>query len=374
MSVICPKEHATEVDRHEIDGAVVHSYHAPEGADGLASYVREFVVCWIHAARLSWRVNREEPFDVLQACNPPDTYWLLGLLWKLTGRHYVFDQHDLCPEVYEARFGHRGLLHQALLWLESQTYRVADRVISPNPEYRAIAVDRGHVPLERTAVVMSSPDPHLMKRGVDHPEFHPDHAYLVCYIGIMGPQDGVDTLLDAVDVYVHELGRTDTHFALLGFGDCLEALQADCTERGLDPWVTFTGRVDHTVLGEWLSSAHIGITPDPPCEFNERSTMNKTLEYMSHGVPVIATDLRETRRCAAGAAVYVSGVDPAETARAISGLLDDKAARKRMGRVGRDRIKHELAWEIQARNYVGVFDDLVMAAPRNIALPVSADA
>lgn len=362
VSVICPKEHPTEADRHEIDGAVVHSYSAPEGAHGLASYAREFVVCWLQAARLSWRVNHEQRFDVLQACNPPDTYWLLGALWKLRGRAYVFDQHDLCPEVYEARFGKRGSLHLGLLCLEQLTYHVADRVVSPNPEYRQIALERGHVPIERTAVVMSTPDPDLMKREAAHPELRAGLDHLVCYVGIMGPQDGVDSLLAAIDRYVHELGRRDTRFALLGFGDRLDALREECTRRDLDPWVIFPGRVDHDELGRWLSTADVGVTPDPPCEFNERSTMNKTLEYMAHEVPVVATDLRETRRCAAGAAVYVSGQDPSEMALAISDLLNDPEGRGRMARIGRDRIEHELAWQIQARNYVSVFDDLVREA------------
>lgn len=359
VSVICPKEDSAEPDRHEIDGAVVHSYPAPEGARGLLSYAREFIICWLQAARLSVRVNRERRFDVLQACNPPDTYWLLGALWKLRGRRFVFDQHDLCPEVYEARFGKRGFLYRALRWLERQTYRVADRVVSPNPSYRDLAVQRGRVPLARTAVVMSTPDADRMKRAEAHPQLRGGFRHLVCYVGIMGPQDGVDALLAAVDVYVHELDRRDARFVLLGFGDSLEELRAECIRRGLDQWVTFTGRVDHEELGRWLSTADLGVTPDPQNEFNHRSTMNKTLEYMAHELAVVATDLQETRRCAAGAAVYVSGEDPAETARAIAELLDDPGRRAEMGRGGRARIETELAWAIQARAYVGVFDQLM---------------
>lgn len=364
VSAICPKERSDEPDRHEIEGAVVHSYAAPVGAGGFLSYVREFVVCWLQAARLSARVNRERRLDVLQACNPPDTYWLLGAMWKLRGRRFVFDQHDLCPEVYEARFGKRGFLYRALLWLEQRTYRVADRVISPNPSYRELAVERGRVHERDTAVVMSTPDPERMKRGDEHAELRGGKAHLVCYVGIMGPQDGVGALLAAIDAYVHGLGRQDARFALLGFGDSLEDLQAESTIRGLDPWVTFTGRVDHEELGRWLSTADVGVTPDPQNEFNHRSTMNKTLEYMAHEVPVVATDLRETRRCAGEAADYVSGNDPMETARAIASLLDDPARRAEMGRIGRTRIENELAWSLQARAYVGVFDDLTARRAR----------
>lgn len=364
VSVICPKESSEEADRHELDGVVVHSYREYESTGGVASYFWEFATCFLHTVGLSLRIHRERPFHVLQACNPPDIYWPLGAFWKLWGRPFVYDQHDLCPEVYQARFGDDGRLHSAVLWHERQTYRVADRVISPNPEYREIAHDRGGVSADGTTVVMSTPDSDRMRRGDEHPGLRHGRRYLVCYVGIMGPQDGVDHLLAAIDAYVHQLGRKDTHFALLGFGDSAESLHAECTSRGLDPWVTFTGRVDHEEIGRWLSTADLGVTPDPPCEFNQRSTMNKTLEYMAHEVPVVAVDLRETRRCAQDAACYVSGTDGRETARAISELLDDPGRRQRMGARGRERIENALAWRLQATSYVKVFADLTSARKR----------
>lgn len=358
VSVICPKEDPGEADRHDLDGVSVHSYRAPAGGGGAFSYFWEFGVCLALVTRLTQRIDRETPFHVLQACNPPDTFWPLGRYWKARGRHFVFDQHDLCPEVYEARFSRRGALYRGLLWLERATYRTADKVISPNPAYREVALDRGQVHLRDTAVVMSTPDPHQMRRGAAHPELRRGFTHLVCYVGIMGPQDGVDCLLAAIDAYVRQLGRSDTRFALLGFGDSLDSLREEATQRGLDPWVEFTGRVDHEELGRWLSSADLGVTPDPQNEFNHRSTMNKTLEYMAHEIPVVATDLRETRRCAGEAAVYVSGSDPVETAQAMAQLLDDPDRRARMGRLGRERIETELAWRYQADAYVGVFDEL----------------
>lgn len=370
VSVICPKAEVSDPAIGDLEGVRVYSYAAPEAQGRLSSYVVEFMVCWLQAARLTLKVHRYHPFDVIQACNPPDTYWVLGSLWKLRGRRFVFDQHDLCPEVYEARFGRRGMLHRLLLLLEWCTYRAADRVISPNPTYQAIAVQRGKVSVESTAVVMSSPDPVRMKRGAAHPELRGGLQHLVCYIGIMGPQDGVDCLVDAIETFVHDLGRRDTRFALLGYGESLLELQAACTNRGLDPWVTFTGRVDHDTLGRWLSIADLGVTPDPPNDFNDRSTMNKTLEYMAHGIAVVATNLSETRRCAGSAARYVSGRNPLETARAIADLLDDRDARERMGNVGRQRIENDLAWSRQAANYVGIFHQIApIEGPLPVALP-----
>lgn len=359
VTVVCPKETDDEPDLHEIDGVTVRSYRPPPQTTGLVSYLIEFVVCWWRAARISVRAHRAEGFDVIQACNPPDTYWLLALLWKVRGKRFVYDQHDLCPEVYEARFGTRGLLHRLLLILERATYAVADRVVSPNPSYQEIATGRGRVPIERTAVVMSTPDPTTMKRANPQPELRHGREHLVCYVGIMGPQDGVEALLEAIAHYVHDLGRRDAHFALLGYGDSLDELRAMSTRLGIDEWTTFTGRVDHDELGRWLSTADLGVTPDPPCEFNERSTMNKTLEYMAHEMPVVATDLRETRRCAGTAAEYVPDGDPGLLAKTMAALLDDPTRRAAMGVEGRRRIEQDLAWSIQARSYLDLYDGLM---------------
>lgn len=363
VTVICPKHDPQEPDVHDLDGVRVRSYPATGETSGLASYAREFAICWLCTARTSWRSWRDEGFDVIQACNPPDTYWLLGLLWKLAGKRFVYDQHDLGPEVYEARFGKRGVLHRILLLLEAATYRTADHVISTNPAYQEIARDRGHVTAERSSVVMSTPEASLV-RGQVLPQLRRGRQHLVCYVGIMGPQDGVDRLIDAIDHYVNVLGRRDCHFALLGYGDSLHALQRRATELGLDEHLTFTGRVGHEELGRWLSTASVGVTPDPVNEFNHRSTMNKTLEYMAHGVPVVATDLRETRRCAGAAAVYAPDGAPEQLSTLLAELIDDPVRRRRMGRLGRLRIERELAWRHQATAYTAVFDRLFGVAPR----------
>ena len=359
VSVVCPQENDDEPARFQVDETTVYSYPPPPESRGVLGYVREFGVCWWRTARAAARVHRDAPFQVIQACNPPDTYWLLALLWRLRrGVRFVYDQHDLCPEVYVAKFGRRDLLYKALLLLERATYRTADHVISTNGSYRQIALERGRVDLSHSSVVLSTPDADLMRRGDPEPGARDLGKHLVCYVGIMGSQDGVDRLLAAIEHVVKVRGRTDVRFALLGFGDALEELRADCTRRGLDLWVHFTGRVDHAAIGRWLSSADLGVTPDPPSEFNDRSTMNKTLEYMAHELPVVATDLTETRRSAGEAARYVAGSDPAPFGDAILEILDDPERGRAMGLAGRARIEGELAWHRQAETYVRVFDGL----------------
>src|SRR5690606_29427500 len=256
---------------------------------------------------------------------------------------FVYDQHDLCPEVLEARFRRRGLLgqllHRGLLLLERATYASADHVISTNRSSQEIALTRGRVPESRTSIVLSAPDPDRMRRTEPDETLRHGRKHLICYLGIMGPQDGVDRLLGALDHLVHRMGRDDVHLGLLGFGDCLEQLQEQAHALGLDEYVTFTGKVGPEEITHWLSSADLGVTPDPKNPFNDRSTMNKTLEYMAYELPVVGFDLVENRRSAGEAGLHVEADDDAALAEAIAELLDDSERRARMGAIGRERVE-----------------------------------
>jgi glycosyltransferase involved in cell wall biosynthesis len=360
VTVVCPKGRVDEPDAHEVEGVVVRTYPELGVTSGVLSYVREFVLAWLLTARLTWRAHRAEGFDVLQACNPPDTYWALGLLWRLAGKRFVFDQHDLNPEVFVDRFGREGLrnrtLHRTLLLLERAAYASADHVVVPNESYREVALARGRVPVGRTTVVMSTPDHRTMRRVDPLPAPGEGVEHVVAYVGIMGPQDGVDRLLRVVDL-LRARGRDDIHFVLMGYGDCLEQLQQQARDLGLDHLVTFTGRVGQDVVRAWLSTADLGVTPDPLTAFTDRSTMNKTLEYMACELPVVASDLRETRRSAAEAAVYAR--TELEMADAIEKLLADPQRRALMGTAGRARICGELSWDRFAKDYVTTMETVL---------------
>jgi glycosyltransferase involved in cell wall biosynthesis len=361
VSVICPRGDGDPPYRL-LDGVHIHTYAPAPPTAGFASYAWEFAYSWLRTAGLSLRVLRRHGFDAMQACNPPDTYWALGRLYRLLGKTFVYDQHDLCPEVFRVRFDRDrdgGVVLRALLWLERRTYRTADHVISTNESYRDVALSRGGVDPADVTIVRSAPDPEVMRRAAPDPSLKKGRRYLAAYLGIMGPQDGVDRLLRAIDTYVHHLGRDDCSFALLGFGDCEDDLRRQCTALGLDDWVTFTGRADAAMISRYLSTADVGITPDPKNCFNDVSTMNKTLEYMSFQLPVLATDLLETRRSTGGDAVFVAEKDDASFARSLADLLDDPQRRQRLGEAGRRRIVTQLTWAEQARAYVGVYDRLL---------------
>ncbi|WP_020662872.1 glycosyltransferase family 4 protein [Amycolatopsis benzoatilytica] len=362
VSVICPKgtgEPAYQV----LDGVHLYKYAPPPDSTGVLSYLVEFGYCWLRTALLSLKVWKRRRFDAVQACNPPDTYWALARLWRLRGVRFVFDHHDLNPEVFRSRFGEpAGLAARiqlaGLYWLERMTFRTADRVVSTNASYRRIAVERGHVPVEHTTIVRSGPDTSVMRPRRPRPELRRGKDYLAVWLGIMGPQDGVDEVLEVAARVVREHHRTDVQFAILGFGDCLEDLRAQCTEMGLDDYVHFTGMVGPDEIADYFSTADVGLSPDPYSPLNDVSTMNKTMEYLAFALPVVASRLTENSLSAGDCAVYVKPGATAEFAAELVALLDDPQRRAELGKAGRVRAETELDWAPQARAYLSVYRDL----------------
>lgn len=362
VSVICPKGPG-DPDFEVIEGVDVHKYDPPPQARGLPGYAREFAACWWKAARIARSVWRTKGFDVIQACNPPDTYWTLARLYRRHGVKFVYDQHDLNPELLVSRFGEpktwsRRMQYRGLQWLERKTYETADSVIVTNRSYAAVAQGRGGRDASDVTVVRSGPDTDVMRpvrpARIDCP---PDTTMLV-YLGIMGPQDGVDILLRAMARIVHEHGRNDICAALLGFGDCLEDLQALARELKIEDHVRFTGRADHVMISDYLSAASLAVGPDPKSPLNDLSTMNKIMEYMAYALPLVVSDLRETRETAGDAADYVTPGDVDELADQIVSLVDDPERRAELGMAARRRVSAILDWRPQAREYVGVYDRL----------------
>lgn len=372
VSLICPKGPG-DPSRESFDGAHIYKYRPAPQASGLPGYALEFGYSWLRTALLSLVVRlRGGRFDVIQACNPPDTYWLLALLWRPFGVRFVFDHHDLNPELFLSRFGApESRLHRlelkALKWLERRTFRTAHSLIATNDSYKAIAVLRGGRDPRDIAVVRSGPDTRAM-RPIYPAEPVPVGQFMLAYLGIMGPQDNVEQVLNLMAELVQRRGRRDIRATLMGFGDCLEELRSRCSGMGLDGVVTFTGRVNKREIAEQLSRAHLGIGPDLKTPLNDVSTMNKTMEYMAYALPTIAFDLAETRVSGGDAVRYVASGDIAGMADEVEKLVDDPGLRTHLSRVARERIQGLFDWAAQAEVYGDVFDDL-LSAPRYVRAP-----
>lgn len=360
VSVICPRGPGDPVFQR-IDGIAIYKYRPAPEAKGLAGFVVEFAYSWVRTAWLSLRVRRQQGFDVIQACNPPDTYWLLARLWRVRGVRFVFDQHDLNPELFLSRFGHPKTFGQraqynGLRWLERMTYRTAQHIISTNGSYRNIALTRGRRKANDITIVRSGPDTRVMRPIYPPAGTKEPGTFLLAYIGIMGPQDGVDRAVDLMDELVHRRGRRDIRAVLMGFGDCLDELREQSTRLGLDEYIHFTGRVGAPDISRYLSAADIGLGPDQKTPLNDVSTMNKTMEYMAYALPSVSFDLEETRVSGGDSAIYVPSGDIGAFADAVEALLGDPERRVALGRAARERVATELDWQPQAQAYTSVFD------------------
>jgi glycosyltransferase involved in cell wall biosynthesis len=371
VAVICPKG-AGDPSYQVLDGVQLYKYrpYAPGGSK--IGFITEYLYSFTATAWLTLKARRRGKFAIIQACNPPDIFWPIALFYRAINRtRFVFDHHDLCPELYESRFPDASKLpYRGLCALERRTHRTATHVISTNESYRQIALTRGGKAPDEVTVVRTGPDPSRLRRGEADPQLRRGRRYLAAYIGVMGPQDGVDIVVRAADIMVHELGRDDIAFTLIGSGDCYDELVALRDELGLAGHVEFTGRAPDDEVNRILSTADAGLSPDPKNPLNDLSTMNKTMEYMAYELPVVAFDLRETKVSAAEAAIYVKPNDVHDYAVAITELMDDEPRRARLGKLGRLRVEQELAWSHQERAYLGVYEQ-VLASGRNRARAAS---
>jgi len=359
VTVVCPKgkgDPAYQV----VDDVELHKYrpYAPGGSK--LSFIAEYAYSFIATAWLTLKARRSGRFAVIQACNPPDIFWPIAMTLRAVDRtRFVFDHHDLCPELFESRFPDGPKLpYRGLRALERRTHRTADHVIATNASYRQIAIKRSGKAATEVTVVRTGPDPERLKRGSADPAQRRGREFLAAYIGVMGPQDGVDIVVRAADIVVNKLGRDDIAFTLIGSGDCFGELVALRDELGLAGHVEFTGRAPDELVTRILSTADVGLSPDPKNPLNDVSTMNKTMEYMAFELPVVAFDLHETRVSAADAAVYVMPNDVEKYAEAIVQLVDDAPQRAWMGKLGRARVEDELAWSHQESAYLGVYQHL----------------
>lgn len=366
VSVICPKAKGFNASYEMLEGIHIHRYPLPFDASGAFGFVAEFVWCFLYTAVKSIKVAFRPGFDVLHACNPPETYWLLAWLWRPFGKRFLFDHHDLSPEMYEAKFERpSSMLLSGLKWLERCTFRAADVVITTNQSHKLIAVERGGVPAERVHIVRSGPDLARLKRYAPDLSWKRDRRHLAVYLGEMCKQDGVDYMLRAINILIKQHDRDDFFTVFVGGGPHQQAIRTYASELGLDSHVHFTGRVSDDELCRILSSADIAVDPDPKTPWSDKSTMNKIIEYMYFGLPIACFDLAEHRVSAETAALYAEANEETALADHMATLLDDKALREQMGAIGKKRVEEQLAWCYSEPILLGAYEQVLSGLLRD---------
>ncbi len=355
VSIICPTGKGYEQRFEVIEGIEIHRHSLPLEAKGPLGFVVEYGAALFWETVLAWKIHLKRRIDVIQGCNPPDLIVLVALPFKLLGTRYIFDHHDINPELYEAKFGKRGFFWWLMVALERMTYMFADVSIATNHSYRKIAIERGRMNPDRVHVVRSGPDLSRLKLVPPVPRWKNGRAHMVGYVGVMGAQEGIDLLIDAADHIVRTVGRNDIQFVLVGGGPALDELKALTAKRGLDDHITFAGRAPDAELFEVLSTMDLGVNPDRVNAMNDKSTMNKVMEYMSLGKAMVQFDVTEGRYSAQEASLYARPNDPIDLAEKIVALIDDPEARERMGAFGRQRVVNELNWQHQIATLLAAY-------------------
>ena len=357
VSVICPKGKGYTSDYEELDGVHIYRHDLPGEGNGAVGYAREYLSALWHEYRLARRVYREQGFHVIHGCNPPDDIYMVARMFRGKGVDYVFDHHDICPELFEAKFGKTtGMLYRSQLWLERQTYRHCTFAFVTNESYRALAIGRNGMPPEKVHVLRSGPRLERLRIQPADPQIRRGRRFMVGYLGVIGQQEGIEYLLEAARYLRDERGRDDIFWGIVGGGPHLDALRRKATEMGLDDIVEFTGRVPDDTMLTYLNTADVCVNPDEYNAMNDKSTMNKVLEYMALGKPIVQFDLTEGRFSAQDASLYAKRNDARDLADKIAQLLDDPARREAMGAFGRNRILNELSWDHTSRALLSAYD------------------
>lgn len=357
VSVICPTGRGWDAAHEVIDGIHIYRYPAPaEAHSGAIAYAREYLWSLMQWFRLARRVRRERGFDVIHGCNPPDLVFLLALWYRWRGVRYLFDHHDVCPELFEAKFGRRGLLYRVMRLWERMTFACATVSIATNESFREIAIRRGRMAPEDVFVVRSAPKVEKFEIRPPDPALRRGAGTVLGYVGVIGQQEGMDLLVEAARHLIFDMGRRDVHFLIVGFGPELPNVQADVAAKGLAAHFTFTGPLYGDDLLRALNSCDIGVSPDPKNAMNDISTMNKVMEYMTLEKPVVQFDLKEGRASAGEAALYARPNDPADFAARIAELMDAPERAAEMGRRGRARVMERLSWAHSVPHLLAAYD------------------
>jgi len=358
VSIVCPTGKGYERKVEAIDGIDIWRYDLPAEGEGALGYLVEYSAALAFSFWLSVRIFFGKGFDVIHACNPPDLFFLIGGFWKLFGKKFLFDHHDANPELYEAKFNRKDGLYRLMLLLERWTFKTADVSIATNESYKRIALTRGGMPPDKVFVVRSGPSLDRMRIVSPDPSLRRGRRFLVGYVGVMGKQEGIDLLLQAVRHLVFDLKRNDIQFGLVGGGTSLQEMKDLAVALGVDDYVTFTGRAPDAGMLAMLNTADVCVNPDVANEMNDISTMNKIMEYMALGKPIVQFDLAEGRFSAREASLYARRNDVRDFAAKIVELLDNPEKRKAMGEYGRRRVVEELEWRYEAPKLLAAYRSL----------------
>jgi glycosyltransferase involved in cell wall biosynthesis len=371
VSVICPSNESFPAKFEIIDDIAIYRHPLPPDGRSALTYFREYACALFHEFRLLVRVHRERGFSIIQACNPPDLIFLVAAPFKLLGKRFIYDQHDVSPELFAVKFENKGFLYHALLFFERRSYAMADFVVTANATFKDLAVSRGRKDPSQVEVVYGVPDRKRIHRVAPEPALKGDRRFVIGYIGIINEQDGVDHFIKAVDELVHAKGFRDFRAVVVGSGPALAQVRELASSLNLSDFIVFTGYLNGEALLSHISAFDIGVIPDPYNEANDVMSMNKVFEYCALGIPTACYPLKETKRLLGRAGVYAPTLDPAGLAEACLSLLQDDALRARCSAEAARLSAETFVWDHEAKKYVDAFERTLSRSGKRVGQSVA---
>jgi glycosyltransferase involved in cell wall biosynthesis len=354
VSIICPKMKGYTASYEIINGIEIYRHSLPFDASDALGYLLEYGVALFWEFFLSWKIYFKKRFQVIHGCNPPDLIFLVVLWFKILGVKYVFDHHDINPELYIAKFNNKGFLYKMMILFERLSFATANFSIATNESYREIAIRRGKMAEDKIQVIRSGPKLDRLKLLPPDKQFLKGKKYLIGYVGVIGEQEGIDLLLESAKHIISI--RQDIQFAIVGDGPCFLEMKKLSTEMGINEYIDFYGRVPDDLLIAILNTADICVNPDKPTEMNNLSTMNKIMEYMALRKPVVQYDLKEGRFSAQEASLYAECGDTIDFSNKIIQLIDDPELRTKMGAFAYNRVLNELSWDYEKEKLIKFYN------------------
>ncbi len=356
VSVICPKMQGYFKSFEKINGINIYRHPLKEGK-GVFGYLREYSTALYWEFILSCKVYLKKRFHVIHGCNPPDLIFIVALFFKILGVRYVFDHHDINPELYLAKFNKKGFFYKFLLLAERLTFGTANYSIATNESYKEIAIKRGKMPENRVEVVRSGPNLDRLIINEGNIKYKNGRDFLIGYVGVIGEQEGLDLLLKSAKEIISK--RNNVQFAIIGGGTKLQAIKEMTENMGLHDYINYYGRVDDETMINILNTADVCVNPDKPTEMNNLSTMNKIMEYMALKKPIVQYDLKEGRVSAQKASLYAKNTSPEDFADKMMWLLDNPEARNEMGEFGYKRVINYLSWDFESKKLVAFYNKIL---------------
>lgn len=354
VSIICPQMKGYTKKYELMNGIHIYRHPLPIEGSGAWGYLMEYTTALFWEFVLSWKIYFRKKFQVIHGCNPPDLIFLVSLFFKPFGVTYIFDHHDINPELYIAKYNKKGFFYKFLLLVEKWTFKAAKYSIATNESYKKIAIERGGMKEQNVQVIRSGPKLDRLRLTAGNEKYKKGRKFLIGYVGVIGEQEGIDLLLESAKYIVDR--RQDVQFGIVGGGTEVEKLKELTKQMGLDQYVDFYGRVDDETMIDVLNTADVCVNPDTPTEMNNLSTMNKIMEYMALKKPIVQYDLKEGRYSAREASLYATNTSTSDFAEKIIYLLDNPEVRGKMSEFGYNRVVNELSWEFESKKLIEFYN------------------